>query len=255
MKRRYLIPLLVLIVATIVTTLMWPRMKAGREPGIPPVFAASLPQECSQVLLVLAPDDRSVSAELWMMQRQTGGEWRTFDGPFSVTLGHKGLAWGTGEHSVTAPTGFRLKVEGDKCSPAGVFRLPFAFGMAPSAAGLLLPYTALTPDIIGVDDPNSRFYNQIVDSKRVTRDWGSNEAMMRHDRLYQWGAFISNNPAGVPGKGSCIFLHIWPGPGKGTAGCTAMSEEDIKVVLAWLDPKREPRLVQGLESWQSANSL
>jgi L,D-peptidoglycan transpeptidase YkuD (ErfK/YbiS/YcfS/YnhG family) len=249
MKKRLLLILLAVAVIGVVVVMLRPRVEVLRDPTIPTLFAPSLAKGCTQVLLVLAPDDHSVTAKLWLMQRDAEHDWQKFDGPFDVTLGHQGLAWGTGEHAVPAPAGFRIKHEGDKCSPAGVFRIPFTFDMAPGAAGLQLPYTPLTPNIIGVDDPKSRYYNQVVDSTKVTRDWDSNEAMMRHDRLYAWGAFVSNNPTNTPGNGSCIFLHIWPGPGQGTAGCTAMSEADLKVVLAWLDPKREPRLVQGIEGW------
>lgn len=219
-------------------------------PRIPELLAPSVPGNCEQVVLVLAPSEHSVQAQLWMLERNgEAGRWRAVADPIACTLGHKGLAWGVGEHMATPPAGFRIKREGDKCSPAGVFRLPFAFGLAAQAPELKLPYTALTPAIIGVDDPKSKYYNQVVDNTKVERDWESNEAMVRHDRLYQWGAFIAHNPAGVPGGGSCIFLHLWPGPGRGTAGCTAMAEADLKRVLTWLDPAREPRLVQGVEGW------
>jgi L,D-peptidoglycan transpeptidase YkuD (ErfK/YbiS/YcfS/YnhG family) len=172
-------------------------------------------------------------------------------GPLDVTLGRKGLAWGQGEHRSNAPPGFPLKREGDGCSPAGVFRIPFAFGLVneAEAARLRLPYLKLTQDIIGVDDPNSRFYNQVVNATEVRRDWESNEAMSRHTKLYRWGAFIDQNPGRIPGGGSCIFLHLWPGPGRSTAGCTAMAERDLKEVLEWLDPAKEPRLVQTLTAW------
>ena len=223
----------------------------SQAPPIPARFAASLPAACRQVVLVLAPDERSEQARLWLLERPDAREdrWHRAAGPIPCTLGHQGLAWGAGEHAAAPPAGFRIKHEGDKCSPAGVFRLPFAFGIAPEAPELKLPYTPLTPTIIGVDDPKSRYYNQIVDNTKVGRDWDSNEAMVRHDRLYLWGAFIAHNPACKPGLGSCIFLHLWPGPGRGTAGCTAMAEADLKQVLAWLDPAKEPRLVQGLEGW------
>jgi len=55
---------------------------------------------------------------------------------------------------------------------------------------------------------------------------------------------VEHNAAAVPGAGSCIFLHIWGGPAKGTAGCTAMAEEDLVRLLGWLDHKESPRLVQ-----------
>ncbi len=230
---------------------------AGRQffpshtPIMPRFFETSLPASCQQVMLVLSPHAESVPARLWLLEREGTGGWRTIAGPLSVTLGRKGLAWGEGEHTTQAPAGFRVKREGDGCSPAGVFRIPFAFGLANAeeAAWLRLPYTPLTPTIIGVDDPKSRHYNQVVDNAKVERDWDSNEAMIRHDGLYRWGAFIAHNPNGIPGLGSCIFLHLWPGPGESTAGCTGMSEEDIRTVLRWLDPGKDPRIVQGLESW------
>jgi hypothetical protein len=48
----------------------------------------------------------------------------------------------------------------------------------------------------------------------------------------------------VPSAGSCVFMHIWSGPGKGTAGCTAIAEMELESILAWLDPSRLPLLVQ-----------
>ena len=241
-RRWFLIVLLV-----IASGMVW---WTTREPGprIPTLFADSLHADCQQVLLVLSPQAESVQAQLWLMER-SGSRWQAASEPIACTLGHKGLAWGAGEHTAAPPAGFRIKQEGDKCSPAGVFRVPFAFGTTTSAPELKLPYTALTPTIIGVDDLKSRYYNQIVDNTKVERDWDSNEAMVRHDKLYEWGAFIAHNPACTPGLGSCIFLHLWPGPGRGTAGCTAMGAEDLKRVLTWMDAAKEPRLVQAVEGW------
>ena len=48
----------------------------------------------------------------------------------------------------------------------------------------------------------------------------------------------------MPGHGSCIFLHISPTPGTGTAGCTAMAAPALDEVMRWLDPARQPALVQ-----------
>ena len=114
----------------------------------------------------------------------------------------------------------------------------------PEARFIRLPYLPLTPTSCGVDDPRSKFYNQVVDSSRVEADWGSCEIMLRSDDLYRWGAFIAYNPARKPQAGSCIFLHVWNGPESSTAGCTAMAEDDLKSLLAWLDPSAHPRLVQ-----------
>jgi L,D-peptidoglycan transpeptidase YkuD (ErfK/YbiS/YcfS/YnhG family) len=244
MKKPYAAILAVLMIGVAV---LWFYL---RGPQIPSLFVTSIPSECSQVILVLSPDAESEQARLWLMERGLG-RWISVLGPIPATIGHKGLAWGAGEHRVAMPAGFRVKYEGDQCSPAGVFRIPFAFGTSPAsdAGWLKLPYTPLTPSIIGVDDPKSVHYNKVVDSTIVERDWDSNEAMIRHDRLYEWGAFVGHNPERVPGVGSCIFLHLWPAPSRGTAGCTAISAEDLRAVLAWLDAAKHPCIVQGLEEW------
>jgi L,D-peptidoglycan transpeptidase YkuD (ErfK/YbiS/YcfS/YnhG family) len=204
-----------------------------------------------QVVLVLSPRAESIPARLWMLERSTArDDWRVASGPIDVTLGRSGLAWGDGEHVASAPTGFPLKQEGDGCSPAGVFRIPYAFGYAPAEdARLRMPYVHVTETLAGVDDVKSKYYNQVVDASTVTKDWESNETMLRPDGLYRWGAFIGHNPRGESGRGSCIFFHLWSAPGNPTAGCTAMTEENVLALLRWLDPAKEPRLVQGLESW------
>lgn len=246
-RRRVWAGLVIVLLVLAAATAWWFR---PRGPRIPLLLEGSVPAACSQVVLVLSPNAESVHARLWLLERRDGA-WMTVRGPIPVTLGVNGLAWGAGEHRVDRPAGFRVKREGDMCSPAGVFRIPVAFGLAPAedAAWLRLPYTPLTPDIVGVDDPKSRHYNLIVDRTKVEPDWDSDEAMSRHGLLYEWGAFIGHNPDRIPGLGSCIFFHLWPAPGQGTAGCTAMSAGDLRLLLGWLDAAKEPLLVQGLEGW------
>ena len=68
---------------------------------------------------------------------------------------------------------------------------------------------------------------------------------MRSVEGYRWGLVVRHNAAPtVAGRGSCIFLHVWAGPGKGTAGCTAMPESNLVQLLRWLDPAAHPILVQ-----------
>ena len=238
MKRESRLRVGAALVFLAISGILWHSLhEAG--PQIPQCFADDLPDECRQVILVLSPHETSIETQLWLMERAPDDRWRA------------GLAWGVGEHRASPPEGFRIKREGDGCSPAGIFRLPFAFGIPPDeeATWLRLPYIHLTQDIIGVDDPKSRHYNQVLDATTVERDWDSDERMNRHRKVYRWGAFIAHNPDSVPGLGSCIFLHLWPGPGRSTAGCTAMSGDDIVRVLGWLDPALEPRIVQALGSW------
>jgi L,D-peptidoglycan transpeptidase YkuD (ErfK/YbiS/YcfS/YnhG family) len=222
----------------------------SRTPALPSALVQDIPPDCKQLLLVLSPSPSSVAARLWCLHRSSPlHSWQVQAGPHPATLGHKGLAWGIGLHTSSAPSGLRHKQEGDKCSPAGLFALPFTFGIAPSAPQLLMPYVALTDTVIGVDDPQSKHYNQVVDSSLVTRDWGSHEPMRRWGDLYAWGAFIAHNPKAEPHRGSCIFLHRWPAPGKGTAGCTALSAQHLQQTIAWLDSSQQPHLLQAVEGW------
>ena len=69
--------------------------------------------------------------------------------------------------------------------------------------------------------------------------------MLRDDDLYKWGVFVEHNTKPTkPEYGSCIFFHLWRGPGKHTAGCTAMTENNMLDLIKWLDASKEPRLVQ-----------
>ncbi|MGV3658555.1 MAG: L,D-transpeptidase family protein [Prosthecobacter sp.] len=218
---------------------------------IPAIFTADLTSACRQVLLVIAPGEDSTTATLRLLERRDSeSAWQQHGETIPVTIGRKGFAWGLGEHRSQPPAGFRYKREGDGCAPAGIFRVSLAFG-EPHAAppGCKLPYLPISDTLLAIDDPESRYYNQIIDSAKVPaarRDWTGAEVMHRTGGLYRWGIVVAHNPQNQPGHGSCIFMHLWLRPGHPTSGCTAMSEENILRVLQWLDPAKEPRLVQGI---------
>lgn len=205
----------------------------------------------TEIIVVTTPDWNSVVGTMRRYERsQHGKRWTLVGAPVQVVVGKNGLGWGAGVVA-TDGAGIRaaadpVKKEGDGKAPAGVFSLSEAFGYAAQpATGTRLPYVPLTTAIECVDDTNSKFYNRVVDHGSVSPDWNSSEHMLRSDELYRWGLVVdhNSNPA-QPGAGSCIFMHIWRGPGQGTVGCTAMPQEQIEKLLAWLDPSRKPLLVQ-----------
>jgi D-alanyl-D-alanine dipeptidase len=204
----------------------------------------------TQLVVVRTADWNAVDGTLQRYERKAAGKkWQAVGKPVTVVVGKAGLAWGIGVLSADelgAVTNDPNKKEGDAKSPAGIFYLSRAFGYASNEQpGWKMPYISLTPYIECVDDSNSKFYNQIVDSATVSADWNSSEHMLRSDDLYRWGVVVDHNTnPPQPGRGSCIFLHIWRGPGQGTMGCTAMPIEDLESLLAWLDPARKPLLVQ-----------
>ena len=172
--------------------------------------------------------------------------WQAIDQAFPVNLGRAGLAWGLGLHS--AQDGY-YKQEGDGRATAGVFDLTQTFGYLPQLNSAM-PYAPMSASHYCIDVNGSALYNQIVDENVVGRDAvkDSTEPMRRdihnnQQTIYKKGIVLDHNVANISGQGSCIFLHLWFGPGVPTAGCTAMAEPDMDRLLAWLDPQKSPRYV------------
>ncbi|HEX8557816.1 MAG TPA: L,D-transpeptidase family protein [Pyrinomonadaceae bacterium] len=204
-----------------------------------------------QLIVVTTRDWDAVGGVLRRFERRGAGRaWTQVGADVPVAVGRTGLAWGVGVAGA-GPAGGPRKREGDGKAPAGVFRLGRAFGFAPraQAAWLRTPYTELTPTTECVDDAASRHYNRIVDRAALkAADWKSSERM-REVGGYRWGLVVEHNSAPpAAGLGSCIFLHVWAGPGVGTAGCTAMEQPSLEALLRWLAPARRPLLVQLPES-------
>lgn len=132
------------------------------------------------------------------------------------------------------------KREGDNATPAGVYTLGFVFGYE-TRPNTKMEYIELTDNDKWVDDPEHPMYNNFV---RGDTDAKSFEKMRRDDNLYKLGIVINynTNPV-VKHRGSAIFLHIWKDPDTPTAGCVALSEEDIKTIISWLDPDKNPILI------------
>lgn len=200
-----------------------------------------------QLLVVTTRDWDTVGGTLRRFERKSArGVWSRVGEDVPVVVGRAGLGWGVGLSATGAAVG-PSKREGDGKAPAGVFRLGPAFGFATrrEAAWLRLPYTPLTPSTECVDDAASRHYNLVVDRGALkAADWNSSERM-REVEGYRWGLVVAHNVAPpVAGLGSCIFLHVWAGAGKGTAGCTAMEQASLETLLRWLDPAKAPLLVQ-----------
>ena len=216
---------------------------------IPHALAANIPAETRQLVLVVPEDGDAVTARVWLLARDAvGARWRIDRGPLAATVGRNGTGWGRDGSGTRNPGGYPDKREGDGRSPAGVFLIPSAFGTGSQPpAGVRLPWLECTPALRGVDDARSKYYNQIVDEAIVPdKDWDSAEIMLREDGLYESGLVIAHNADRIPGGGSCIFIHLWRGPGEGTAGCTALDRDDVRTILTWLNPVEQPRLALGV---------
>jgi L,D-peptidoglycan transpeptidase YkuD (ErfK/YbiS/YcfS/YnhG family) len=202
-----------------------------------------------QLIVVTTADWSAVDGQLQRYQRTSSDDaWNAVGHPVSVVVGSHGMGWGIGAVPTNSMRSFMdpTKREGDQKSPAGIFRFGEAFGYAPQEPqAWKVHYLPLTAATQCVDDPQSRFYNRILDSSTVTPDWKSAEHMRDVGEAYRWGIVIEHNFAPAkPQAGSCVFMHIWSGPGIGTEGCIAMPEPQLKSILAWLNPQARPLLVQ-----------
>ncbi|PJD92780.1 MAG: hypothetical protein CK424_04165 [Legionella sp.] len=184
------------------------------------LHAINIPEHISQI--VLTQPINTVQAHIYLCQK-TQGTWHMLPhGSFPAVIGKGGLA-AVGE-----------KKEGDLKTPEGFYAIGEAFGMEPLA--LKMDYKYITPGDKFIDDVNHSHYNQWVFG---ATDAQSYESMLIP--LYKYGAIIRYNmhPT-VPGLGSGIFLHIWRSSHQGTAGCVAMAENNLLLMLQWLDKNQHP---------------
>ena len=123
------------------------------------------------------------------------------------------------------------KLEGDGATPRGCFRLLRVWwrGDRHLRPPTLLPVRRISPDLAWCEDPADPRYNRPF--RRSTGEMG--DRLWRQDGLYDLVIEIDHNcRPRVTGRGSGVFLHI-ARPGRSpTAGCVALTKEDLRRLLA-----------------------
>ena len=114
-------------------------------------------------------------------------------------------------------------------TPQGTFPLYLAFGINPDP-GTKVPYLQVDEYDYWVGDSSSPLYNQYARADSDT-DWdkSKSEKIIDYPTAYGYCLFIGYNIEGVPGKGSCFFLHC--SNGRPTAGCVSVPESDMAFIL------------------------
>jgi L,D-peptidoglycan transpeptidase YkuD (ErfK/YbiS/YcfS/YnhG family) len=214
------------------------------EPGpAPPAFASAVPLETTQVVRTVPSTHWCAKAycsrtEAW---EKVLGQWRIAtkaDGTpavFRSTTGPKGFA---------APGRRR---EDDGKSPSGIYAITITFSTSKTAPGPMPWRRRLPTSVIG--SAHDKNYNTWIESKGIGN--GARPSM----RYGFWMDY--NNPRLTPGVGpkpvvglgSGIFYHTaWPGAEwVPTYGCVGMGNaEDMKWVVAWLDPTATPRVANNV---------
>lgn len=207
-----------------------------------------IPFSCQQAILVLTESVDANTGTMYYFERKSPSfEWNAEMEACPIAIGRNGLAWGRGLHTEINPEGFPVKKEGDGKSPAGVFALSSVFGYktAEEIGEINMPYLHLNEMVECIDDDKSSHYNTLVANDTLTVDWKSSEKMDTMGIYYELGITVDHNTMPVKsGAGSCIFIHNWAKPNGTTAGCTAMSPENMLITALWLDQTKSPVLIQ-----------
>src|SRR5262249_16262402 len=195
---------------------------------VSPVDAATCPEPITEASRLVLVATRTMDTELATMQLFTRQGPNKPCKPISAAepavVGKAGLGWGypfldfkKGEEPE--------KVEGDKRTPAGFFRIGASFGFAPSRRPSYIELTSR--ETVCVEDPSSPFYNTITKRSEI----GSVEAdEMRSSALYRSGFFVDYPSDRATRRGSCVLIHIWSAPDIGTAGCVGLPEDRVRVL-------------------------
>ena len=195
---------------------------------IPPILQIekNIP-ESTQVLFSITPKKGDVEGKLFGMEYQNGKWVVTYD-TIDCSVGRSGFA------------DIDAKFEGDGMSPSGKFPIGSAFGYEKDLESKV-DFIKLLDNHYWVSDTASELYNQLIEYNPNDK---YSEKMRRNDHLYKYGIVIEYNTQDIQkGKGSAIFMHIERQKGAPTAGCVAMSEDNIKRLIKWIKPNQNPMIV------------
>ena len=132
--------------------------------------------------------------------------------------------------------GLRLKKkEGDLCTPKGLYSLKKIFyrGDRIKNINTAIQKTKIKKQMGWCNDPLHKKYNSLINIK----DKIKHEKMFRKDNKYDLLIVLDYNLKNpIPFKGSAIFIHLTKNY-KPTAGCIALSEGDMQVLLKLANKK------------------
>ena len=129
----------------------------------------------------------------------------------------------------------RNKIEGDKCTPKGIFELGTLYYRKDRVKK---PITSLKIKIIKknmgwCNDSKNKFYNQEIKVNKNIK----HEKLLRKDYKYNYLLVIEYNTKKVKAnKGSAIFIHLTKNF-KATAGCIALLQKDFLIMTKLINKK------------------
>ncbi|MDX2540818.1 L,D-transpeptidase family protein [Streptomyces sp. WI04-05B] len=205
-------------------------------PGAPPTAAPPLPALLadtgggSQLITAQAPRAKATSGTLtWWDLRD--GTW-TKAGSAPARFGANGLV--QGDH----------RRQGTNTTPAGLYDLPYAFGIKEAPSGTKVTYRPVLRNSWWCEDNDSRSYNRWTEPRPADCRATESEHLIAYPQQYAHAYVIGFNYATpVRKRGAGIFLHV--NGRAATAGCVSVPADAMRAILAWADPDRRPHIAIG----------
>ena len=134
------------------------------------------------------------------------------------------------------------KVEGDKCTPSGIYRLKQVFYRADRIKEFTtnIKKIKIKKNMGWCDDSSSKRYNQLI---RVPTKF-SHEKLYRKDGIYDIIVVLNYNMNPViKKKGSAIFMHIAKKNYSKTLGCIGLKKNDLLEILSKVKKNNKVKIV------------
>ena len=127
------------------------------------------------------------------------------------------------------------KVEGDKCTPKGIFKLGTLYYRKDrvNKPNTNLKIKNIKKNMGWCNDSKNKLYNQEIKVNKNIK----HEKLFRKDYKYDYLLVIKYNTKKIkPNKGSAIFIHLTKNF-KTTAGCIALLQKDFLIMTKLINKK------------------
>ena len=134
------------------------------------------------------------------------------------------------------------KIEGDKCTPSGTYRLKQVFYRADRIKKFStnIKKIKIKKNMGWCDDSSSKRYNQLI---RVPNKF-SHEKLYRKDGIYDIIVVLNYNMNPViKKKGSAIFMHIAKKNYSKTLGCIGLKKNDLLEILSKVKKNNKVKII------------
>ena len=127
------------------------------------------------------------------------------------------------------------KVEGDKCTPNGIFKLGTLYYRKDrvNKPNTNLKIKNIKKNMGWCNDSKNKLYNQEIKVNKNIK----HEKLFRKDYKYDYLLVIEYNTKKIkPNKGSAIFIHLTKNF-KATAGCIGLLQKDFLIMTKLINKK------------------